>query len=155
MSLLVRYPDSEPYRSKVAGGKTFVVTPDPQTTYIAAATGTFNVTGNAANTIRFARAATSELNGLAVYYKLENVNDSSVNGLNLTDHDGVTYPAGKIKNAAQFSSSGAGKYLTHADNAKFQMGTGSYSISAWVKFSANPSGLATVFQYGSATAVSG
>ena len=73
------------------------------------------------------------LNGLQVYYKLENLTDSSGNSLTLTNHGTVTFTAGKVNNAANFVSASS-QYLSHANATAYQMGTGDFSYAFWVKF---------------------
>jgi hypothetical protein len=77
--------------------------------------------------------ASTLLNGLQVYYKLEDLTDSSGNSLTLTNHGTVTFTAGKVGNAANFVSASS-QYLSHADAAPYQMGTGDFSFSFWFKF---------------------
>jgi hypothetical protein len=78
------------------------------------------------------------LNGLQAYYKLEDLTDSSGHGLTLTNNGAVTFTAGKVGNAANFASA-SNQWLSHADNAAFQMGTGDITVAAWLKFTANES----------------
>ena len=73
------------------------------------------------------------LNGLQVYYKLENLTDSSGNSLTLTNHGTVTFTAGKVNNAANFVSASS-QYLSDANATPYQMGTGNFSYAFWVKF---------------------
>src|SRR6266404_8373249 len=73
------------------------------------------------------------LNGLQVYYKLENLTDSSGNSLTLTNHGSVTLTAGEVNNAAKFVSASS-QYLSHVDATPYQMGTGNFSYAFWVKF---------------------
>jgi Concanavalin A-like lectin/glucanases superfamily len=87
------------------------------------------------------------LNGLRVYYKLGDLTDSSGNSLTLTNHGGVTFTAGKVNNAANFVSAST-QYLSHADAAPFQMGTGDFSYALWIKFTAT--GTHAVLDYGQA-----
>jgi hypothetical protein len=53
---------------------------------------------------------------LRAYYKLENENDSSGNGLTLTNNNSVTFTSGKFNNGANFGSSGTNKGLTTTTN---------------------------------------
>ncbi len=78
-------------------------------------------------------SASSLLNGLQVYYALSDTSDATGGGLTLTNHNAVTFTAGKINNAANFASASF-QYLTRADSTAFQMGTGNITIAAWVKF---------------------
>src|SRR5205814_3043391 len=73
------------------------------------------------------------LNRLQVYYKLENLTDSSGNSLTLTNHGTVSFTAGKVNNAANFVSASS-QYLSHANVTAYQMGTGDFSYAFWVKF---------------------
>jgi len=73
------------------------------------------------------------LNGLQAYYAMENVNDSSGNGLTLTNNNSVTFAAGQVNNAAVFNNT-SNQTLSHADNAAYQFGTSTdFSISIWFK----------------------
>jgi hypothetical protein len=84
--------------------------------------------------ISIAGGSTSTLlNGLQVYYKLEDLTDSSGNSLTLTNHGTVTFTAGKVNNAANFVSASS-QYLSHANATAYQMGTGDFSFAFWVKF---------------------
>ena len=80
------------------------------------------------------------LSGLQVYYKLEDLTDSSGAGMTLTNNGVVTFVAGKISNAANFVSTSS-QFLSHVDATPFQMGTGSFSMSAWIKFTTNVAGI--------------
>jgi Concanavalin A-like lectin/glucanases superfamily len=100
-----------------------------------------------------AGAGSTLLNGLKVYYTLSDLTDSSGNGLTLTDHGTVPFAAGKVGNAATFVSASS-QYLTHADNAALQMGTGNFSLAAWVKFT-DAGASKTIFQYGAASGSTG
>ena len=66
--------------------------------------------------------------GLFAFWKLDNVNDSSANGLTLTNNNTVTFGSGKIGNAAQFDGTNSLTVLnpdTNVINTK--------SFSFWVK----------------------
>jgi len=78
-------------------------------------------------------SVSSLLTGLQVYYALSDTSDATGGGLTLTNHNAVTFTAGKINDAANFASASF-QYLTRADNAAFQMGTSDFTIAAWVKF---------------------
>ena len=70
------------------------------------------------------------LSGLQVYYKLEDLTDSSGGALTLTNNNGVTFVAGKVNNAAHFTDTST-QFLSHVDATGYQPGTGDWSISAW------------------------
>lgn len=72
-------------------------------------------------------------NGTVAVYELENENDATPAGLNLTNVSSVTFVAGHLSNCAHFVSV-SGQRLTHADNAAYSFGTGSFTLSAWVKY---------------------
>src|SRR5438876_10841799 len=76
------------------------------------------------------------LNGLTVYYALSNTSDATGGGLTLTNHNTVTFSAGKVGNAANFVAASS-QYLSRADSAAFQMGTGDFSVAAWVNFTSS------------------
>jgi hypothetical protein len=96
------------------------------------------------------------LNGNVGYWKLDEGsgatrNDSTANANHLTDHNTVGSSAGKIGNAADFVAASS-RYLTAADAAAFQMGTGTdFSYAAWIKFTDTTSGQ-YFLAYGTATA---
>ena len=75
------------------------------------------------------------LNGLTVYYALSDTSDATGGGLTLTNHNTVTFSAGKVGNAANFVATSS-QYFSRADSAAFQMGTGDFSIACWAKFTA-------------------
>jgi len=85
------------------------------------------------------------LNGLQVYYKLENLTDSSGNSLTLTNHGSVTFTAGEVNNAVKFVSASS-QYLNHVDAAPYRMGTGDFSYAFWVKFSTT--NIRSIMDYG-------
>jgi hypothetical protein len=98
--------------------------------------------------ISIAGGSTSTLlNGLQVYYKLEDLTDSSGNSLTLTNHGTVTFTAGKVNNAANFVSASS-QYLTHVDATQFKMGTGDFSYAFWIKFSVSGTSQRSVLDYG-------
>ena len=72
------------------------------------------------------------LTGLRAYYALSDLTDSSGNGLTLINHNSVTLVTGKVGNAANFVSASS-QYLSHADATQYQMGTGSFTLAAWIK----------------------
>ena len=75
------------------------------------------------------------LDNLMAHWKLNEASgaraDAHTGGLNLTDVNTVTQAAGKIGNAAQFTS-GQSERLTHADHADLTMGDIDYLLAAWV-----------------------
>jgi hypothetical protein len=89
--------------------------------------------------LSFGGAASTLASGLQVYYKLEDLTDSSGNGLTLTDHGTVTFVAGKVNNCANFVKAST-QYLTHVDDAHYQPGTGDWSFSMWVNYTGVSSG---------------
>lgn len=62
--------------------------------------------------------------GLAAFYKLDGLTDSSGNGYTLTNNDGVTFSAGKIGNAANFNGT---NWLSRAFPGS------PVSVSLWIK----------------------
>ena len=69
-------------------------------------------------------------------YHLNDVNDSSGNNYTLTNNGTVAFALGKFGNCGVFAS---GKYLNVASTFGINPLTGAYSISAWVKPTAQPS----------------
>jgi hypothetical protein len=80
-------------------------------------------------------AGSSLTNGLNAYYSFDTLTtDASGHGNTLTDHNATTHdPASKLGWGATFASASS-QYLSIADNSYFQMGTGSFSIGAWLKY---------------------
>jgi hypothetical protein len=77
------------------------------------------------------------LNGLQAYYKLDDVNDSSGNGITLTNHSSVTFGAGKVGNCASMIRAN-GQWLESADDSHLHMGTSTnFTICAWCKYTLN------------------
>ncbi len=72
------------------------------------------------------------------YFKLEDVNDSSAYGRNLTNNNTVTFPAGKFNNGASGGTVDANKTLTNTANFEYRGGV--YSISLWFKINTELSG---------------
>jgi hypothetical protein len=75
--------------------------------------------------------------GCTAYYKLDETtgtrNDSvQINVNDLTDHNSGLTVGGKVGGAYHCVAS-IPNYLSCADNAAFQMGTGTFSLAAWVK----------------------
>lgn len=93
--------------------------------------------------------SSSLLTGLTAYYKLDDLTES-VGGLTLTDHGSVTFTAGV---GATFVSASS-QYLTRADNAAFQMGTGDFSVACWGKFTGT-TGTRNLVTYGAPTGSTG
>lgn len=71
-------------------------------------------------------------------YHLENVNDSSGNGFNLTNTGSVSFSAGKLSNAADTGGSNSTKYLSTANNLNIHTSTGTISIGGWFNFTTLP-----------------
>lgn len=67
------------------------------------------------------------------YWKLEDENDSSGNGLTLTNRNTVTFSAGKFNNASDFGSSGTNKGLTLSSNPTSGNKPQSLTFSCWFK----------------------
>jgi hypothetical protein len=70
---------------------------------------------------------------LRAYYKLENENDSSGNGLTLTNNNSVTFGPAKFSNGADFGSSGTDKGLTYGANILSSEVVTNLFISFWMK----------------------
>jgi hypothetical protein len=102
--------------------------------------------------ISMASGTSTLLNGLKVYYKLEDTSDSSGNGLTLTNHGTVTFTAGKVNNAANFVSASS-QYLNHVNATPYQMGTGDFTYAFWIKFTAT--GARSIMDYGQTGATPG
>jgi len=67
------------------------------------------------------------------YYHLEDVNDSSGNGRNLTNQNSVSFAVGKFTNGADFGSSGTNKGLTYGSNIFSAGQPTDISFSFWFK----------------------
>jgi len=82
--------------------------------------------------------ATVSITAPTAFYRMDDVTDSSGNGLNLTNNGSMTFGAGKIGNCAQFGNS-ASKWLEIADNPLFRGGTGvSISFCGWLFWNSSP-----------------
>ncbi len=68
---------------------------------------------------------------IRAYYSLEDVNDGSANGYNLTNFNSVTFTSAKFRNGANLGSSNSNKYL-RVDNT-LGINGGVCTISTWVK----------------------
>lgn len=68
---------------------------------------------------------------IQAYYALEDVNDGSANGYNLTNYNSVSFAAAKIGNGADFGASNTNKYLEVANNIGID--GGAITIALWVK----------------------
>src|SRR5215831_1084104 len=102
MSLLVRYPDSEPYRSKVSGGKIIVPPSIPAPIFAAGGTGTFVIAKDP-----------SQISGLNSWYKAD--------ALQLNDGDPVSSWTDSSTNnnpAIQATSANQPTYHTNVVNGK-------------------------------------
>lgn len=92
------------------------------------------------------------LTGLQAYYKLEDLTDSSGNGNTLTVATGTaSFTAGKVNNAATLNGA---TYFAGADNARYQPGTGDWSVAVWGKTSVT-TGFASPVSYGNVNAAGG
>lgn len=68
---------------------------------------------------------------LLSYYRLEDLNDATSGGRNLTNHNTVTFIAGKYSNCATFGSSGTNKGLSYTSTSAFADYT--YTVGFWFK----------------------
>lgn len=75
---------------------------------------------------------------IKAYYALEDVNDSSGNGYNLTNNNSVTFTTAKVGNGANFGASNTNKYLRVASD--LGIAAGAISIFMIVKHLASSSG---------------
>jgi hypothetical protein len=76
-------------------------------------------------------AVSSLLNGLSVYYKLADENDSGPNALTLTNNNTVTFAAGKIGNAANLVRAST-QYLSRAHNVLLRPdATNGFTLALW------------------------
>jgi len=69
---------------------------------------------------------------LRLYLKCENANDSSGNGFNLTNHNTVTFTAGKFSNGANFGTTGTNKGLSY--NANILSGSNPSDVCVFISF---------------------
>jgi hypothetical protein len=65
-------------------------------------------------------------------YHLSNVNDSTSNGLNMTNNNSATFGAQKIGNGATFVRSSS-QWLSRAYNSALNIGGGDFTTSLWVR----------------------
>lgn len=65
------------------------------------------------------------------YWKLENVNDSTANGFNLTNNNGATFVSGKVNNAVDLVQAQV-QYLSRSDNALLRGGDIDLYFAGWV-----------------------
>ncbi len=72
------------------------------------------------------------LDDLIGHWAGEDLTDSHTNGLNLTDHATVTFPAGKVANCFSFIG---GPWASHADSALFDPNNTARTWAFWVKTS--------------------
>lgn len=70
------------------------------------------------------------------FYHLEDVNDSSLNGYNLTNNNNVTFTAAKIGNGANLGSANANKNLIIYNNIGITGGV--ITMCCWAKMLAEP-----------------
>jgi hypothetical protein len=68
---------------------------------------------------------------LRAYYKMENVNDSSGNGFNLTNNNSVTFPQGRFTNAANCGANNRG--LSYVGNIFSTSTPDKFFASFWYK----------------------
>jgi hypothetical protein len=66
---------------------------------------------------------------LSAFYNLENANDNSGTGLNLTNNNTVTFSAAKIINGGNFN--GSNQYLSRTYTAALNLGTGDWTVGGW------------------------
>lgn len=71
------------------------------------------------------------LSGVRALYHLEDISDSSGNGYDLTNNNGVTFEPGKLRKAANGGSDNTSKFLSVAKN--LGISGRALSISAWFK----------------------
>lgn len=96
----------------------------------------------------WAAGGSTLLNGLQVYYKLEDLTDSSGNSLTLTNNNTVTFVAGKVNNCANFVATSL-QSLTHADAAPFQMGAATdFTVAMWFNAASGDTARRHMFCYG-------
>lgn len=70
-----------------------------------------------------------------VYYKLEDLTDSGINGYNLTNNNSVSFISnGKFNGCADFGSSGTNKALSYGANPMSGLTFPNATFSMWVKF---------------------
>jgi hypothetical protein len=82
-------------------------------------------------------------------YHLEDVNDSSGNGYNLTNRNTVGFSAGKFANAAIFGNTNSTKYLDIANNLGIDnYKAGIFTISSWIYCQTNPASGAALAIWG-------
>jgi hypothetical protein len=79
--------------------------------------------------------AFGEISGadLRAYYRLENGNDDSGNGFNLTNTGSVAFNLGKFSNGADFGTSGTGKMLSYGANPLSAIQVSDVVFSFWFK----------------------
>lgn len=73
--------------------------------------------------------------GYLAFWKLDNTNDSSVNGNNLTNNGSVQFVTGKIGNCAEFNGS---NYLS---NNNVSVAGGSFTVSQWIYVDSSQTGV--------------
>jgi hypothetical protein len=72
-------------------------------------------------------------NNLRAYYRLENTNDSSGNGFNLTNENSVDFNTGLFGNAADFGTSGTDKRLIYSSGSVFTANKVASVVMFWFK----------------------
>ncbi len=70
--------------------------------------------------------------GITGLWHLEDVNDASGNGYNLTNYGSVAFGAGKFGNCAQFGASNSSKYLRIASSLGIDLNATNLTMMAWV-----------------------
>ncbi|OHB20882.1 MAG: hypothetical protein A3J67_03570 [Parcubacteria group bacterium RIFCSPHIGHO2_02_FULL_48_10b] len=83
-------------------------------------------------------AGTTLANNLVAYYKLEDTVDSSGNGYNLINNNGVVFNPGKNGNAADFGAVNSTKWLSTSDTLGID--GGAMSFAGWVNITTLPTG---------------
>lgn len=86
------------------------------------------------------------IDNLVSYWELEEASGTrnDAHGTNhLTDNNTVTQGTGKVGNAADFEDT-ASEYLSITDNASLSVGTGSFTLCAWVRLESKPAHRGTI-----------
>jgi hypothetical protein len=77
--------------------------------------------------------STSLLNLATAYYRLEDVNDSSGHGYNLTNNGTTGFAAAKYNNGADFTATNSTKSLSRADSLGMTLATTTpFSFACWI-----------------------
>jgi len=99
----------------------------------AATSATLTIDGESdAFEVTTARGGDPNATGLVSWWRAENNAYDSVDGNHGSSHGGVTYSAGKDGQAFKFSTG----YISTADSADWDLGSGDFTIDAWISTSA-------------------